>query len=155
MQDVIGLNMVAADISQHLELMSRNPANKAFVTAVGKELGKQMNLVKAYQQRQEEEGNKTQPDPEAIAKAQATQQAAEQKLQINEANFQQKFEQNQLKFEQKLQQQSETQQAKIEQLMVETMTELKAFQAKTQAEIKAMQAKAEAQPIEQPASNNP
>jgi len=155
MQDVIGLNMVAADISQHLELMARNPANKAFVTAVGKELGKQMNLVKAYQQRQEEEGNKTKPDPEAIAKAHATQQAAEQKLQINEANFQQKFEQNQLKFEQKLAQQSETQQAKIQQIMAETMAEIRAYQAKTTAEIEAMKSKAQAQPIEQPASNNP
>ncbi len=146
MQEVVGLQVVAADIGQHLELMSQDPANKEFVTAAGKELGKQMNLVKAFQQRLEEKGAQSQPDPEAIAKAQATQAASEQKLQNNQASFEQKMQQSEAKFQQKMQQSMETQMAKIQQMQAEALAEIKAYQAKTQAEIDAMREKAAAAP---------
>jgi len=162
-QDVIGLNMVANDIQQHLDLMAQNPENKEFVTAVAKDLGKQMNLVKAYQQRQQEQAQQGQPDPEAIAKAQATEAAASQKLEINQANFQQKQQQSEEKFAQKLRQAEEQQAAKIktmldearleiESLRAKTMAEISAYQAKTSAEIQQMQEKAAAAPVEQSSS---
>ncbi len=144
-QDVIGLNMVAADIQQHLELMSQNPENKQFVTEVGKELGKQMNLVKAYQQRQQEKAAEGQPDPEAMAKAQATEQAAAQKLEINQANFMQKQQQAEEKFAQKMRQAEEQQAISIKQMLDEARLEIESLRAKTLAELAAMTAKTNAE----------
>lgn len=162
-QDIVGLNLVAEDIGRHLELMAQNPENKQFVTAVGKQLGKQMNLVKAYAQRQQEKQAEGQPDPEAMAKAQATQMAAQQKLEINQANFEQKFQQKEAQFEQKMNQDQrqfalEMKQAldsattEIATMQAKALAEIKAFQAKTEQEIAAMKERAEAAPTENASS---
>jgi hypothetical protein len=141
-QDVVGLNMVANDIEKHLELMAQNPANKEFVTAVQKELGKQMNLVKAYQQRQQEENQQQQPDPEAIAKAQASAAEAQQKLQFEQQKFTLEMQQSELKFQQQLKQDEVAQQASMQKQMAELVVQLKEMQIAAAAEIEIMQTKA-------------
>lgn len=144
-QDVIGLNTVANDIQQHLDLMEQNPENKEFVTEVGKALGKGMNDVKAYAQRQAEKAQAGQQDPEAMAKAQATEAAAAQKLQINEANFLQKQQQAEEKFAQKMRQAEEQQVFSIKQMLDEARLEIESLRAKTLAELAAMAAKTSAE----------
>jgi len=162
-QDVIGLKMVAEDIGQHLALMAQDQNNKEFVTAVGKELGKQMNLVKAYEQRQSEKSQEGQQDPEAMLKLQTDQMAAQQKMQNAQASFEQKMQQSEAKFSQKIQQSEEQQAVSVKQMLdearleIETMrtkaiTEITAMQAKTEAEISAMKEKAAAAPVEKPDS---
>ena len=154
-QDVIGLNMVAADIGQHLELMAQNPENKEFVTAVGKELGKQMNLVKAYQQRQSEKSNETQPDPEAIAKAQATEAQAQQKQQMSEAAFIQKIEQKEKEFQQKMAHDQQMFAMEMQQARTQAMADLREQSEKASSEIESRRVSNASQsqnPKEEPAT---
>ncbi len=161
-QDVIGLKMVAEDIGQHLQLMAQDQANKEFVTAVGKELGKQMNLVKAFSQRQEEAKPQEQ-DPEAMLKLQTDQMAAQQKLQNTQASFEQKMQQSEEKFAQKIRQQEQAQAINIKQMLddarlefvtlqTKAMAEIKSMQEKAQVEIEVMKKKAAAAPAPKPAS---
>ena len=140
-QDVIGLQTVAADIDQHIQLLAQDPNEKEFVTAAGKELGAMMNMVKAYAERQAEAASKNQQDPEMLAKLQMDQQAAQQKLEINQANFEQKFQQNELRFEQKMAQTEQSQSVKMQQSIASAAAEIEAMKAKAIAEIQALQAK--------------
>jgi hypothetical protein len=144
-QDVIGLKMVAEDIGQHLALMEQDPNNKEFVTAVGKELGKQMNLVKAYEQRQAEKAQEGQQDPEAMLKLQTDQMAAQQKMQNAQASFEQKMQQSEAKFAQKIQQSEEQQAVSVKQMLDEARLEIETMRTKAITEITAMQAKTEAE----------
>lgn len=145
-QDVIGLQTVAQDIGQHLQLLEQDPTEKEFVTAAGKELGAAMNYVKAYGERQAEQNAEANPDPETLAKiqdqqllaktkAESSQMAAEQKLQQKEAQFAQKLEQDQQKFALAIQQQ-----------IASAKAEIAMMQAKAVADIEAQRAKAAAMP---------
>lgn len=145
-QEVIGLGMVAQHIEQNLEMLSQNPENKEFVTAAGKEVGKMMNLVKAFAQRQQEEAGKQQPDPEAEAKAQATAQAAQQKQQISGANAEQKLQQREVQFQQKMKQEQQAFMIEMQQMREQMMAEISASAAKSAVEIDGMKKKASATP---------
>ena len=144
-EDVIGLGMVANDIEKHLNLMAKLPANKEFVTAVSKELGKQMNEVKAFAQRQQEQSQEGQPDPEAIAKAQASAADAQQKLQFEQAKFTLQMQQSEVQFQQKLRQDEIEQQAKMESQMAELVVQLREMQTAAAAEISIAQERAVAE----------
>jgi len=147
-QDVIGLGMVSQHIEQNLQFMSQNPENKEFVTAAGKEVGRLMNMVKAFAQRQQEAASQQQQDPEAEAKAQATAQAAQQKQQINEASFEQKFQQREAEFSQKMQIANAGFVADITMLQAKAKAEIEALFKKTEAEIESMKKKAKAAPAQ-------
>lgn len=162
-QEVMGLNNVAQNVSQHIEILSADPAEKAAVVAAGKELGKLMNMVKAYGQRQAEAKQKSQVDPEAEANIRTQQMIAAQKMEANQHATEQKLQQSQAKFDQKMemdikkhsQQLMQAQEkaaaenaAEMERLRVEfetlhaqSIAEITALQEKTAADIAAQQAK--------------
>jgi hypothetical protein len=96
-----GFNMVANCISQHLKLLSQDKEEKEFVTEIGKQLGKVMNLVRAFQQRLEEQMKKKQqqqqaPDP----KVQSTLMLAKVKAKNATETHAQKMAQKELAFQQ-------------------------------------------------------
>lgn len=107
MEKIQGFQAVAQCIEQHLQLLGQDPEEKAFVAAAGQQLSKIMNLVRAFQQRLEEEQQKQQqqgqqqPDPAQQAKAQATIQQAQIKQKNTTESHAQKLAQKQLAFDQK------------------------------------------------------
>lgn len=146
-QQVIGLQMVAQDISRHLMLLANDQTQKEFVTAAGKELGKLMNFVKAFEQRQQEAAQKNNPDPETMAKIQADQLAAQVKAQNSQAAAEQKLAQREAQFAQKMEQDQQRFALQMQQQMAEFQQQLAQQQAKAIADIQVMQEKAAAQPI--------
>jgi hypothetical protein len=147
-QEVIGLQTVAADIEQHLQLLESDMGEKEFVTAVGKELGAMMNLVKAYAERQAEAMQNQQGDPEMEVKIQSQQALAQQKLQNSQMASEQKLQQKQIAFEQKMEQDMQRNQLEIQKMMATATAEIEAKKLKTISEITAMRAKAAAAPVE-------
>ena len=133
-QDVRGLATVAQDVEKHLAVMESDPDEKEFVTAAQKELGAMMNLVKAFAERQDEAAKKNQMDPEAMAKIQTDQMAAQQKMQINEATAQQKLEQKQQAFEQKMNQDMQKHTLQMQQMMSDAQAKIAQAQADAEAE---------------------
>lgn len=163
-QEVLGLQTVANDVQNHLQLLSQDPTEKQFVTAASKELGAMMNYVKAYAQRQQEKGAQQNPDPETMAKiqndqmvAQSKQQnsdaAAQQKLEQKQATFELKMNQDQQKFTIQMQQMMEKGMAELEAMKVQTMADLAAQAAKTTGELHAQKAKAKAASTSKEATN--
>jgi hypothetical protein len=100
-----GFNAVAQGIEQHLQILGQDPEEKKFVAAAGQQLGKVMNLVRAFQQRLEEQMKQQQQqqgqDPAAAAKAQATMMQAQVKAKNSTDAHAQKMAQKQLAFDQK------------------------------------------------------
>lgn len=144
-QDVIGLQTVAADIDQHIQLLKQDPHEKEFVTAASKELSSMMNMVKAYAERQAEAQQNQQQDPEAMAKLQMDQQAAAQKMELSQASADLKMQQSQMKFEQKMAQTEQSHAVKMQQSIASAAAEIEAMKAKAVAEIQALQAKSGAE----------
>lgn len=66
-QDVIGLQSVGQHIGQNIQILSQDPANKQKVKLYSDEIGKLMNLVKAFQQRQQQAAKAKQPAKESIS----------------------------------------------------------------------------------------
>lgn len=153
MQEVMGLQTVASDIEQHLQIIANDPHSKEFVTEAGKELGKLMNLVKAFAQRIEEKMQAGQQDPEAMAKIQMDQQAAAQKMEISQATAEQKMAQKEASFAQKMEQdqqkfalQIQRQQIEMQQAMIEFQQQLATERTKAMADIALMKERAAATP---------
>lgn len=144
MQDVLGLNTVANDISQHLELISKDQSEKEFVTAAQKELGKLMNEVKGFQQRLMEQQPASQ-DPKVMAEAQAIMAKTQASIAAKEQEFQQKMAQSQAKFEQQLQQKMEAHQLKMQQELVQLRLDNVSQVIRTKAEIEAQNKRTDAE----------
>jgi hypothetical protein len=154
MTEVIGLNTVANDAQQHIELLSKDPNEKEFVTAAQKELGKMMNEVKGFQQRLMEQ--QPQQDPKAEAEAAALMAKAQQDAQIKQQQFEQQQVQSQAKFQAQMQQMMEKHALQMEQLtqslnldrlaeLMKTKTETDATKAKAASEVAAIQIKTSAE----------
>lgn len=105
MDKIQGFNMVAGSIDQHLQIIGQDPEEKQFVSAASQQLSKVMNLVRAFQQRLQEQQQKAQQqpqvDPVQQQKAQAAQQQAQLKQQNSTSAHAQKLAQKQLAFDQK------------------------------------------------------
>ena len=103
-EKIKGFNMVAQNISEHIKLLAQDKNEKAFVTEAEKQLAKVMNLVRAFQQRLEEQMKKQQQqqggDPAAAAKVQATMMTAKVKAKNMTETHAQKMAQKQLAFQQ-------------------------------------------------------
>lgn len=103
-EKIKGWNMVAQNIGQHLKLLAQDPEAKRFVTEAQKQLAKLMNLVRAFQQRLEEQAKKQaqarqkQGDPAAAAKIQSTMMLAKVKAKNATDTKAQKMAQDQLAF---------------------------------------------------------
>lgn len=154
--DVFGLNSVAEDVSQNIEVMSQDPANKAFVAAAGKALGKLMNDVKAFAQRQQEAAKSNQQDPAELAKiemlkmqsqvkAEIAQMQAELKSQLRQSEHRQKMMQAAESHALEMQIEGSRSAAEVHGDTVKTGAEISNLDAKTRAEIAVIMRKAEAE----------
>ena len=150
--DVIGLNTAAADVEQHIQILAQDPNEKEAVTAAGKELGKMMNDVKAFQQRQEEAAKASQQDPEVMAQLEMDKVAAAQDMHISEQKSQQAMQQKQATFEQKMNQDMQKHSLAMQQMSLDNQAAMQQAQADAQAqslkvssEIAAQRAKSEAE----------
>lgn len=144
-QEVMGLNTVANDVQQHIDLLAQDPLEKEFVTAAGKELGKLMNEVKAFQQRLEEKMAQGEIDPEAQAKLQQQQAAAELKLQTSQMSAEQKLQQSQAKFEQQMAQAMAKHQLDMQQMLSQAKLDNASQVIKTKSDIEAQAARTDSE----------
>ena len=149
-QDVAGLQTVEQDILKHLDILSENPAMQPLVTGMTKEVGKMMNEVKAFAQRQQQAAEaaaaEQNQDPEAMAKIQALQMQTQAKLQAGQMTTTQKLQASQAKHQQDLKQSAEKHaQAQI-QAAATTQASIVMQGAKTKADIAATEKKAAAAP---------
>jgi len=105
-----GLQNMANNIAQHIQIIAQDPNEKQRVKQYGDQLGKMMNLVKAMAQRLVEQMKKQQQqqgqqgDPAAAAKVQATMMQAQVKAKLSSQSHAQKTAQRQLQFEQQMKQ---------------------------------------------------
>ena len=150
--DVIGLNTAAADVEQHIQILAQDPNEKQTVAAAGKELGKMMNDVKAFEQRQEEAAKASQQDPEVMAQLEMDKVAAAQAMHIAEQKSQQALQQKQATFEQKMNQDMQKHSLAMQQMTLDNQAAIQQAQAESQAqalktssEMAAMNAKADAE----------
>lgn len=103
-KQIMGLHMVAIYIQQHLSLIAQDPNEKARVKQYGDALGKMMNQVKAFEQRQQEmaehqNGNGGGMPPEIAGKVGAKIIEAQAKSKIQKDLAAQKLRHSQEKFE--------------------------------------------------------
>jgi hypothetical protein len=103
-KDLEGFGLVAQHIQEHLKVLAQDKENKDFVSESAKQLGKLMNMVKAFVQRlqqkmQKQGGNGNGVPPEAIAKIKATQITAQAKAQNTRESHAQRTAQRQVAFE--------------------------------------------------------
>lgn len=116
-QDVIGLQNCAQYVGAFVQQLQQDPEMKQQVKQYGDFLGKAMNEVKAFAQRQQEAAQQAQQqnghDPEASAKLEATKAQAEQKLQIASDTHALKTAQKRITFQEKTKQDAEKAQVKI------------------------------------------
>lgn len=149
-RDVVGLQAVEADIMLHLEQLAQNPAMKPLVAAMTKEVGKMMNEVKAFAQRQQQkaqaEADEKNNDPQAQAQAEALAATTAAKVESQSAITHQKLKDSQAKTEaelaasaakhrQEMQQAAEAHIQDIASKASTTQADLAANAAKTQVDI--------------------
>lgn len=140
-QEFIGLNTVGQHIGQNIEIIAGDETQKQNVKIYSDELGKSMNLVKAFGQRQqqaaEQKAAEAQINPEAQAKAQATMMQAEQKIQIGQASNAQKMELKQRQADQQLAMKQQQFEQNMQQQMEQHRLDMTALMEKTQADLTA------------------
>lgn len=147
-EQLIGLVNMNQHVEQCIQIIADDPEEKQRVKLYGDELGKIMNMVKAYAQRLQEKMQEQgqQGDPETNAKVQAMLIQAKSKANILEATNQMKLQQKQIAFQQK----TEQQQAKAEldnaNNIRKTQVDEAATDLKTAGEIQRQSAKAESEP---------
>ncbi len=138
-EDVAGLSMVSQCLQQHLQLLSQNVAMKQFVGAFEKLVGKMMNDVKAFAQRQQQaaqaEAEQHNQDPEAEAKVQALAANTAAKVHAAEVTTAQKLKQNKQLHDQKMRQDAESHIQAVAADAAKTSQELAAKSATTQIDL--------------------
>lgn len=104
-QDIQGLAGMASTIQQHIAIIAQDKGEKSKVKQYGDDMGKLMNLVKAFAQRQAESQKKQQgngADPKDAAKVQAMLIQAQTKSKIASDSAAQRTAQKKIQFEQKV-----------------------------------------------------
>lgn len=149
-EDIIGLRTVAQDIEKHLQVLAQNEQMKDLVNGMTKQLGKMMNDVKAFAQRQqaaaEAKAKESQQDPAEMAKIQTMQMQAQVKIETQMALAEQKLKQDAEKHAQEMRQAAEKHMQDIGSEATRTATEIAGIKAKTTAEIHATEQRAAATP---------
>jgi len=100
--DITGLMLCERYAGEYLKTLSQDKAQRAFIQEYGKRLGKIMNEVKGFGQRQQQAAakqNGNQPDPETISKIQQDQAVTQQKLKSKDLASQQKLRHKELDFQ--------------------------------------------------------
>lgn len=101
-EELVGLVTVAQNIGQHMIILGGDDKEKPRVKQYGDALGKMMNLIKGFAQRQAQQRESQQPqgiDAKDQAKAQATIMSAQIKGKIQEQRSQQKQRERMIEFE--------------------------------------------------------
>lgn len=108
-EDVIGLQNVAKYIGKHIVIIAQDDKEKPRVKMYTDALGKMMNDVRAFAQRQQEAAQKAgqQNDPEVIAKIQGEMALLKVKLQGKDAASKQQLQHKEQKFVQQQRHQEE------------------------------------------------
>ena len=93
-QDVTGLETVAQYVNGHIQLIAQDKTEKKRSRQYAQTLGKLMNMVKAFAQRQQEaaKAQQNKPDPALQAKIQAEQQLNQIKISGKQAEGRQKLQ---------------------------------------------------------------
>lgn len=154
-EKINGLVNLANHIGAHIQIIAQDPEEKQRVKRYQDVIGNLMNMVKAYQQRLEEQmGEQAQQgDPETAAKVKAMLVAAESKAKISEATASQKLRHKEISFKQKTIQSQEKSQLENANTIRRTQVDEAAKDLQTVSEIQRNNAKAETesdQPSEQP-----
>ena len=140
-EDVMGLQTVAGDIDQHIQLLAQDPANKEFVTGIGKAVGKMMNDVKAFAQRQQQAAEAAakegQQDPAEMAKIQALQMQAQIKAEIASQQAEMKIAMKEAEHQQKMKQAEETHSVNMQAAVSRAQMEAQATAARSSSEVQA------------------
>lgn len=146
-QDLVGLKTVADHIQKNIQILSNDPQMKQQVKIYSDELGKLVNKIKGFDQRQQQKAQEqaAMQDPEVAAKAQATQMLAQQKAEISQQASEQKMQHKQSSFEQQMSQMVEKHQLEMSRLIADANAQIAATTAKVQADIENSRKQAEAQ----------
>lgn len=104
-----GLQGIAQNIAQHIQLLSQDEAEGELVRKYGEQLGQLINALKGFAQRlsekmQSQNGDGNELDPEVMAKIQAMLIQAKAKAENARESHAQKTAQRQVQFEQETQQ---------------------------------------------------
>lgn len=169
-EQINGFVAVAGTVEQVLQFLAQDVQNKATVKQLNDQLSKALNEVKGMAERHAEAmgQQQQQPDPEAMAKAEATTMLAQVKAQISQMNTALKQQQSQAKFQQKMSQDAEKHRqqllaqqektqvelqtkgmqtgAELESQALRTAADLREQAVKTAADVEATKKKAEARP---------
>jgi hypothetical protein len=113
--DLLGLLTAEQYAKAYIDQLAKDPTNKAIVKTLGDNLGKVMNQVKAFGQRQQEAAQQSQQngngggglDPKDAAKINAMMLAARTKAENAKQSHAQKTAQRQIQFEQEMRQRAE------------------------------------------------
>lgn len=107
-EEIVGLQNMGQNIGQAIQQLAQDKTMKQKVKIYSDDLGKLMNLVKAYAQRlqeqQQQQNGQAQISPEAQAKVAAINLQAQTKAENQKAQFAQKHVQRQIQFQAKLRQ---------------------------------------------------
>jgi hypothetical protein len=101
---ITGLQNMAQNISQHIQIVAQDPEEKQRVKVWGDQLGKMMNLVKAMMQRlqdqmKQQQAQGPQMDPKDQAKIQGQVLMSQTKAQLTKESHAQRTAQRQIQFE--------------------------------------------------------
>jgi hypothetical protein len=94
-----GFQMVAQSVAEHLQILGQDPEEKQFVNAASQQLGKLMNLVKAFAQRLQQAMQKQQQQQGPDPKVQSALILAKTKAEIAKDTHAQKTAQKQIAWE--------------------------------------------------------
>ena len=126
-QEITGLQNIAAYIGQNIKQLAQDKTMKPKVKEYGDDLGKLMNLVKAYAQRLQEQAKKAQEqngngqiDPKDKAKVQAMMIQAQTKSKIQGEAHAQRTAERQIAFQQKIKQDAIKHHVEIKKKDIET-----------------------------------
>ncbi len=139
--EIAGLNNMGQHIAQHISLIAQNPEEKQRTTKYQQDLGNLMNLVKAYEQRLQQEMKKQaeengKPSPEEMAKLQLDAAAAQQKMKTQAEAHGLKQQQKQQSFAADQQRKAQEHQLSMGRQMQETAVDTHATDLETAAEIR-------------------
>jgi hypothetical protein len=125
-QTVQGAPIQGNGVRNHIEILAQNEQDKTTPKQLGDQLGKVMNLVKAFaqrlmeQQKKQQQAQPAQMDPKDQAKLQAIEAQSQQDIKNRREAHAQRTAQRQLQFEQKMKQDQQKHRAEIAALDLET-----------------------------------
>jgi hypothetical protein len=128
-ENITGLGRMAEHVAEHIQIIAQDQQEKQRVKKYGDALSKMMNMVRAYQQRleeqmQEQNGHGQGPDPEVLAKMEAQKLLAESKVQNARESHAEKTAQRRISFEEKKQQSAEQHKLDLQKKEIEAEIEL-------------------------------